>query len=55
MFRLRILPLLYLLVEDSLDLVAEALPDRDDHFVLAALRQQCSVVLQNPEKIVEQL
>ena len=44
-----------LLVEDSLDLVAEALPDRDDHFVLAALRQQRSVVLQNPENIVEQL
>ena len=46
--------MLCLLVKDSLDLIAEVLPIRDDHFVLAALRQQHSVVLQNPEKIVEQ-
>ena len=53
MLRLRILPLLYLLVEDSLDLVAEGLPVRYYHLVLAALSQQHSVVLQNPRKIVE--
>ena len=46
--------MLCLLVKDSLDLIAEVLPIRDDHFVLAALRKKHSVVLQNPEKIVEQ-
>ena len=38
-----------ILVEDCLDLVAEWLPVRDDHFVLTALSQEHSAVLQDPD------